>query len=97
MKKIIRISIFFILISIIVYNNSSRHVSQHLWKYNDYIFEKGYEDVLVFQEDNNIFRYEWPYVFKHDKKIGLVVFCIGDRMWMKYLDTEGNIVEYAGK
>ena len=97
MKKIIRISIFFILISIIVYNNSSRHVSQHLWKYNDYIFEKGYEDVLVFQEDNNIFRYEWPYVFKHDKKIGLVVFCIGDRMWMKYNFEDAKIVEYVGK
>ena len=101
MKKILTLSIVFILIGIVVYNNSNMHVSKYkLWKYNDYIFKKGYEDVLVFSikgKDSKVYRYEWPYIYKYDKKIGYVVFCIGDRMWVKYNFEGTNIVEYVGK
>lgn len=62
MKKILTLSIVFILIGIVVYNNSNMHVSKYkLWKYNDYIFKKGYEDVLVFSiggKDSTIYRYD---------------------------------------
>ena len=101
MKKILTLSIVFILIGIVVYNNSNMHVSKYkLWKYNDYIFKKGYEDVLVFSiggKDSTIYRYDWPYIYKYDKKVGHVVFCIGDRMWVKYNFEGTNIVEYVGK
>ena len=34
---------------------------------------------------------------KYDKKIGYVVFCIGDRMWVEYNFEGNNVVEYVGK
>lgn len=99
MKKILTLSIVFILIGIVFYNNSSIHVSKHkLWKYNDY--EEGYEQKLIFSKDkdgNYLYRYEWPYIYKYDKKIGYVVFCIGDRMWVEYNFEGAKIVEYVGK
>ena len=100
MKKKI-ISILFILFLIVFYNNSSMHVSKYkLWKYCDHIFEKGYEQKLIFSKDkygNYLYRYEWPYIYKYDKKIGCVVFCIGDRMWVKYYVKNAKIVKYVGK
>ena len=98
MKKILTLSIVFILIGIVVYNNSNMHVSKHIWKYNDYV--EGYDDVLVFSiegKDSKVYRYEWPYIYKYDNKIGYVVFCIGDRMWVKYYVKDAKIVEYVGK
>ncbi len=98
MKKILTLSIVFILIGIVVYNNSNMHVSKHMWKYNDYV--EGYDDVLVFSikgKDSKVYRYEWPYIYKYDKKIGYVVFCIGDRMWVEYNFEGAKIVEYVGK
>ena len=99
MKKILTISILFILLAIVFYNNSSIHVSKYkFWKYNDTIFKKEYEDELVFSIDGSkVYRYEWPYIYKHDQKIGHVVFCIGDRMWVKYHVKDAKIVEYVGK
>ena len=74
------------------------HISKYIWKYNDYIFKKEYEDVLVFLKDDNcVFRYEWPYIYKYDKKIGYVIFCIGDRMWVKYFVKDAKVVQYVGK
>ena len=99
MKKILTISILFILLAIVFYNNSSMHVSEYkFWKYNDY--EEGYEQKLIFSKDingNYLYRYEWPYIYKYDQKIGHVVFCIGDRMWVKYYVKDAKIVEYVGK
>ncbi len=100
MKKILTLSIVFILIGIVVYNNSNMHVSKYMWKYKGHIFKKGYEDVLVFSikgKDSKVYRYEWPYIYKYDKKIGYVVFCIGDRMWVEYNFEGNNVVEYVGK
>ena len=77
------------------------HVSKYsFWKYNECTLQKGYEDVLVFSKDkkgNYLYRYEWPYIYKYDKKIGHVVFCLGDRMWVKYYVKDAKIVEYVGK
>ena len=100
MKKVLTISILFILFAILFYNNSNMYVSKHIWKYNDNIFKEGYEDVLVFSidgKDSRVYRYEWPYIYKYDKEIGRVIFCIGDRMWMKYNFEDAKIVEYVGK
>lgn len=74
------------------------HVTKHMWKLN--AIEGGYEDVLIFKTGNKYcheYRYDWPYIYKNEKKIGHVIFCIGDRMWVKNFDEEANIVEYVGK
>ena len=100
MRKVLPITILLVFISIVFYNNSSIHVSKYIWKYNDCIFKKEYEDILVFRKDDNdncVYRYEWPYILKYDKKIGYVIFCIGERMWVKYLVTDAKIVQYVGK
>ena len=100
MKKIFAISILFVLTLIVLYNNSNMHVSKyHLWKYNENSILKEYEDVLIFSKDKNdnyLCRYEWPYIYKYDKKIGHVIFCWGDRMWVKYYVKDSKIVEYVG-
>ena len=98
MKKILTSSIVFILIGIVAYNNSNMHVSKYIWKYNDYI--EGYDDVLVFSiggKESKVYRYEWPYIYKYDKEIGHVIFCIADRMWVKYNFEGAKVVEYVGK
>ena len=96
MKKTLIILFIFTLI-IVIYNNSSMHVTKHMWKLN--AIEGGYEDVLIFKIGGKYcheYRYDWPYIYKNEKKIGYV-FCIGDRMWVKKFTEEANIVEYVGK
>lgn len=97
MKKALIILFIFTLI-IVIYNNSSMHVTKHMWKLN--AIEGGYEDVLIFKiggKNCHEYRYEWPYIYKNEKKIGYVILCIGDRMWVKNFAEEANIVEYVGK
>lgn len=97
MKKTLIILFIFTLI-IVIYNNSSMHVTKHMWKLN--AIEEGYEDVLIFKTGNKYcheYRYDWPYIYKNEKKIGYIIFCIDDRMWVKNFDEEANIVEYVGK
>ena len=74
------------------------HVTKHMWKLN--AIEGGYEDVLIFKIGGKYcheYSYDWPYIYKNEKKIGYVIFCIGDRMWVKNFAKETNIVEYVGK
>ena len=97
MKKTLIILFIFTLI-IVIYNNSSMHVTKHMWKLND--IKEGYEDVLIFSIGDKCcheYRYDWPYIYKNENKIGHVILCIGDRMWVKYYAKEANIVEYVGK
>lgn len=73
------------------------HVTKHMWKRIS--IEGGYEDVLRFKIGGKYcheYRYDWPYIYKNEKKIGYV-FCIGDRMWVKKFTEEANIAEYIGK
>ena len=55
--------------------------------------------MLIFKDGNDVYRYEWPYIYKYDKRICNMVFCIGDRMWVNYQhdSTETKFIEYVGK
>lgn len=99
MKKNVIITIIIVLVLSVIYSNTSKHVSQFLWKYNDSDFSGSYEDVLIFKDGNDVYRYEWPYIYKYDKRICNMVFCIGDRMWVNYQhdSTETKFIEYVGK
>ena len=45
MKKNVIITIIIVLVLSVIYSNTSKHVSQFLWKYNDSDFSESYEDM----------------------------------------------------
>lgn len=99
MKKKMITTVILVLVLFVIYSNTSKHISQSLWKYNDIIFSEDFEDVLIFSDSLDVYRYEWPYIYKYDKRICNMVFCIGDRMWVHYQhDNIGTrLIEYVGK
>ena len=75
-KKILLTSL---LILVLIYFNTPYHIEKYRWKHLD---GGRISDMIVLGEKRN-YKLCWPCIYRmNDEKVGYVLFCIYDHMWI---------------
>lgn len=78
-----------------IYFNTPIHINNYSWKNNG----GGRISDFIFFDETNYFELKWPYIYKNKEKIGFVVFCFYDHLWV-YSYRNGpdhGVGEYVAK
>ena len=87
------LTFFIICISIIIYYNTPCYITQYAWKHNG---GGRIRDMIVF---DNCMSLKWPIIFNDSQKVGYVIFCFYNKLWVYSLgkNQENGLGEYTRK
>ena len=71
--------IFFILIFVVAisYNNSNMYIQKKVWLFDE-PRRLDFGTYMIFTD--GFYSYKWPYIYKYNKKVAMIVVCISNNM-----------------
>lgn len=74
-NKIIIILIF--VVAILSYNNSNMYIQKKVWLFDE-PRHLDFGTYMIFTDE--FYSYKWPYIYKYNKKVAMMVVCISNNM-----------------